>query len=218
MVAVQVQPPFRSLHFIDLDGDKAQQLRRLTATYPNVNVYHGDCNHVLLSEVLPQARREDYKRALCLLDPYGLHLDWRVIHAIGHMKSVELFLNFPVMDMNRNVLWLDPCGVDPDDVARMTMFWGDETWKQIAYDGSQDLFGYPEKQSNSVIAKAFQERLRLAGGFSYVPDPLAMRNSVGAVVYYLFFASPNRIGGKIVEEIFEKYKTRGGSHGRQIAD
>jgi hypothetical protein len=33
-----------------------------------------------------------------------------------------------------------------------------------------------------------------------------MRNSTRAVVYYLFFASPNTTGSKIVSEIFERYR------------
>jgi hypothetical protein len=36
-----------------------------------------------------------------------------------------------------------------------------------------------------------------------------MRNTRGAVVYYLFFASPNRTGDKIVRDIFNKYRDRG---------
>jgi hypothetical protein len=36
-----------------------------------------------------------------------------------------------------------------------------------------------------------------------------MRNSRGAVVYYLYFASPDKTGGKIVGEIFDKYRMRG---------
>jgi hypothetical protein len=36
-----------------------------------------------------------------------------------------------------------------------------------------------------------------------------MRNTAGATVYYLFFASPNKTGGKIVKQIFDKYKDMG---------
>jgi len=45
-------------------------------------------------------------------------------------------------------------------------------------------------------------------GFKFVPEPLPMINSTGAVVYYLFFASPNENGGRIVGEIFNKYRDR----------
>lgn len=56
-------------------------------------------------KVLPKAKYKDYRRALCILDPYGLHLDWKVIYKVGQMKSIDIFLNFPVADINRNVLW-----------------------------------------------------------------------------------------------------------------
>jgi hypothetical protein len=36
-----------------------------------------------------------------------------------------------------------------------------------------------------------------------------MRNSKGAVVYYLYFASPNKTGARIVNEIFDQYRNKG---------
>jgi hypothetical protein len=36
-----------------------------------------------------------------------------------------------------------------------------------------------------------------------------MRNTRGAVVYYLFFASSNKTGERIVRDIFSKYRNRG---------
>jgi three-Cys-motif partner protein len=94
--ALLVNPPFKEYHFIDLDGDKAGALRDLATNQSNVRVYEGDCNKVLLDTVFPRAAFEDYRRALCLLDPYGLDLRWDVISTAGRMKSVEIFLNFPV--------------------------------------------------------------------------------------------------------------------------
>jgi three-Cys-motif partner protein len=160
--------------------------------------------------VFPRARYEEYRRALCLLDPYRLNLDWTVIARAGAMKSVEIFLNFMVMDMNRNVLWRNPEKVDAEDIARMSRFWGDESWREVAYAKVPNLFGdSDEKVSNEVIAQAYKTRLKEVAGFDYVPDPIPMRNSKGAVVYYLYFASPNKTGGKIVSEIFSKYRDKG---------
>ncbi len=92
--ALLVNPPFREYHFIDLDEQKVESLERLAGTREDVSIHHGDCNRVLLNEVLPRAKYESYRRALCVLDPYGLHLDWEVIFTIGKMQSVEIFLNF----------------------------------------------------------------------------------------------------------------------------
>lgn len=111
--------------------------------------------------------------------------------------------------MNRNVLWTNPERVDPEQVLRMNSFWGDESWYNAAYVEQPGLFGdIPEKTSNEEIAAAFRERLLEVAGFSFVPTPIPMRNSRNAVVYYLFFASHNRTGQRIVDHIFNKYRDR----------
>jgi hypothetical protein len=55
----------------------------------------------------------------------------------------------------------------------------------------------------------YRERLRKVAGFKYVPEPIPMRNDNGAVVYYLFFASPNKAGAHIVKDIFDRYHNKG---------
>ena len=111
--------------------------------------------------------------------------------------------------MNRNVLWRNPDGVDGEQIVRMNRYWGDESWRNIAYRGEGNLFGWPEKQPNEVVAEAFRKRLREVAGFNRVPNPLPMRNSNGAVVYYLFFASQKDTAENIVLDIFGKYRARG---------
>lgn len=207
--ALLINPPFREFHLIDLNNKKIESLHSISKDFSNVNIYEGDCNKVLLEHVFPKAKREHYKRALCLLDPYGLHLNWDVIETAGKMKSIELFLNFPVADMNRNVLWGNPEKVSLQQAARMTAFWGDESWKKAAYCTNRNLFGWSEKTDNETIAIAFRERLKVNAGFSYVSEPIPMRNRKGATVYYLFFASQKPVAVKIAQDIFNKYRNTG---------
>jgi len=207
--ALQVEPRFREYHFIELDRLKVAALKQAAGKRPEVHVHDGDCNNILLKKVFPKVRFEDFRRGLCLFDPYGLHLNWEVVETAGRLKSIEIFLNFPVADINRNVLWRHPEGVDPTDIQRMNLFWGDESWRQIAYTTSRDLFGYPEKEDNETVAEAFRVRLQRTAGFGCVPQPLPMRNSHGAIVYYLFFASQNAAGERIAKDIFQKYRGRG---------
>ena len=209
--ALQVKPQFREYHFIDLDSDKVANLRKIVGNRPDVHFYEGNCNSILLDRVFPRAKFEQYRRALCLLDPYGLHLDWKVIETAGRMQSIDMFLNFPIADMNRNVLWQNPeaKGIRTTDIQRLTAFWGDETWRQIAYSTTGNLFGFLEKENNDSIALAFQKRLKQIAGFKYVPLPLPMRNTKGATVYYLFFASQKPVASDIVESVFKKYQDRG---------
>lgn len=206
--ALSIDPPFKEFHLIDLDREKAEYLMDLVRDTGNVYVYNGDCNKVLLEQVFPKCRFEDYKRGLCLLDPYGLDLSWGVIQTAGQMKSLEIFLNFPVVDMNRNVLWSHPDDVGEKQRQRMNFFWGDGSWKEVAYNSERDLFAYQEKTGNWELAKGFQERLRTVAGFKFVPDPIPMRNRNSAIVYYLFFASQRPVAAKIVSEIFSKYEDK----------
>ena len=75
-----------------------------------------------------RTRYGDFHRGLCLLDPYALNLDWEVVQGAGQMHSIEIFLNFMVMDVNMNVLWKNPdamCRLP--QLARMDAFWGDRS-------------------------------------------------------------------------------------------
>lgn len=207
--ALKITPPFDGYYFIDLDADKTEYLRSMCGDRRDVDIHTGDANDYLIRTILPKIQYKNFTRALSLLDPYGLDLDWNVIQQAGQSKAVDMFLNFPVMDMNRNAIWKSPEQMPKAGVVRMTRFWGDESWKQAAYGESPqgNLFG-PEmvKQGNEQIVTAFRERLKKLAGFDFVPEPLPMRNTKNAIVYYLFLASPKAVAQKIITDIFQKYR------------
>ncbi len=122
--ALMVEPPFDDYYFVDINRKKVHALQEFVGKRPDVHVYHGDSNQVLHNLIFPKIRWEDRRRALCLLDPYGLHLDWRVIERAAQMETIEIFLNFPTLDMNRSVLWLDPSKAPTYHRVRMTRYWG----------------------------------------------------------------------------------------------
>jgi three-Cys-motif partner protein len=207
--ALKITPPFDGFHFIDMNKDKTAYLETVRAGRSDVQIHTGDTNPYLKA-LLPTIKYSDYKRALCLLDPYGLHLDWEVMQIAGQAKTIDMVLNFPIMDMNRNAIWRDPARAGKEGIDRMNRFWGDESWRQVAYVESkqQNLFAGPdlEKQDNETIVGAFRERLQKVAGFKFVSNPLPMRNSQNAIVYYLLLASANATAGKISESIFKKYR------------
>jgi three-Cys-motif partner protein len=206
-IALKIEPPFSEFHFIDLDRSRVSRLEQLASGRANVHVYHDDCNDVLLEKVFPRCQYADYARGLCLLDPYKLAVDWKVLAAAGAMGSVEVFYNFMIMDANMNMFLRDPQEVKAAEIDRMNAVWGDDSWRQTAYRKQRGLFGaIDEKLKNDEIAEAFRKRLEHVAGFKYVPKPVPMRNSTGAVVYYLYFASPNKTGARIVGDIFRKYR------------
>lgn len=210
--ALNIQNPFHEYHFIDLNEMKVAELEGLSKERENVCLYLGDCNEILPRKIFPRADYHRFCRALCILDPYGLHLNWELIETAGKMNSIEIFLNFPVMDINMNVLKHDRDKVAPEQTERMNAFWGDESWKESLYTKSRQtcMFGEDpdEKVTNENLEAAFRNRLKEVACFKYVPKPMPMRNSNNAIVYYLYFASQNETGKKIVEAIFKKYSDR----------
>ena len=211
--ALEIENPFTEYHFIDIDKIKAEALENLTRERPNISIYPEDCNESLVRKIFPSLQYKSKKRALCILDPYGLHLYWETILEAAKLRTTEIFLNFPIMDMNRNVLHKDLLSADPEQIERMNRFCGSAEWQKILYkeDMQMGLFGdtYRTKivDSNIKLGDWFRaERLKKAAGFKFVPEPVLMRNSKGGPLFFLFFASHNETGKKIVSDIFSKYR------------
>ena len=118
------------------------------------------------------------------------------------MKTIDLFINFPIMDANRNTLRKSGVHLTDDLANRLTRIWGDDSWSELY---SRNLFGELVKEGkNFDVAKRFAKRLKDVAGFAHAPEPLALRNRRGGTVFFLFFASHNATGAKIAREIFAK--------------
>ena len=210
--ALQVDPPFTRCHFIDLDGDRVAGLRANELVKERGAVVHeGNCNEILVDCLLPAFTYKSFCKALLVLDPYGINLNWDVVRMAGELGTVEVFLNFMVMDMNRTVFWRDWKRVDEQRVERMNRFWGEESWMEVVYERELDLFGdeiVTKRAGNEPIVEAYKDRLKKVAGFKYVPEPVPMKNEQGAIVYYLFFASQKPVAAEIVAKIFDKYRER----------
>lgn len=210
LIALKTDPPFSEYHLIDSDANRAAQLRKISGNRSDVFIYSDDCNRVLLREVFPRAEYSDYKRALCLLDPYNINLTWEVIESAGKSGSIEIFLNLMIMDINRNAMRRNPDTSLQSKMDQLTRLWGDETWREAGYDTSGNLFGEPEKVSNERFGQAFRERLKAKAGFKFVSNPMPMRTKSHSVIYYLYFAAQQPVAAGIVEDIFNKYRNRQG--------
>ena len=210
VVALNVEPPFSEYHFIDLDGEKIEHLKSQVGSRPGVEFYTGDSNRLLRETILPRFTFEQRTRALCLLDPYKLTLDWDVVTQAGQSRAVEVFINFPIMHMNRNCKKRALAEILPGELGAMDSFWGDRSWHNAMFrnTGQMDMFGGMdlEKNENDVLVSAYCSRLRDKAGFGFVAEPLPMRNSKGATVYFLIFAGPNATGWKIVQSIYNSYR------------
>src|ERR1051326_2865383 len=58
--ALNIEPPFEEVHLVDLSRERVENLQRLTAEAKNVHIYSGDSNAVLISNVFPTIKYEQY--------------------------------------------------------------------------------------------------------------------------------------------------------------
>jgi three-Cys-motif partner protein len=215
---MNVQPLFDEYHFIELNPHKVKILREVLGVMDDaddlVRVHRGDCNAILLQELLPTMTYDSYRKGLLFLDPYGLHVDWKVVIAAGRSGCIDLLINFPIMHMNRSVL-RGPSKAPPSlaEVQRMNRFWGDESWRDAAYEALRDLFGAQlplrKKEGNEPIVEAYIRRLGEVAGFKHVSKPLPMTNRQKSPVYYLIGASAAPQGVKLFNGVFRKWRRKG---------
>lgn len=206
--ALLVVPQFDRIVLIDLNAEKVESLKTLCGHDKRVEIEPGDCNEILLGKIAPTLPYSSYWRGLCVLDPYGIHgktLRWLTLKHLADLGTVDVFLNFPLMDINRNTLRSRLANADDADVAAFNEFCGTEEWKDLMYQ--PDLFGDMGKiGNNKKLATWFQKRLETVAGFEFVPEPILMRNSKGGELYFLYFASHQSVAQRVIWDIFKKYR------------
>ena len=193
--ALEVQPSFTEYYFIDLDEERVNLFEKIAKENPRVHAYQGDCNEILINKIFPILTYESFKRALCILDPYKINIKWETIKKAADLKTIDMFLNFSIMDVNRNILFEDLLLAKQEDIDRMNTFWGDESWKELLYIRQKNLFGKIQQvkiDTFEKLALGFEERLKKVAGFKYVPEPILMRNEKNGPLYYLIFCFTRR--------------------------
>jgi three-Cys-motif partner protein len=195
--AASVNPPFAGCHLVELNQKRYQILENLCASRPDVETYCGDANVVLPSLVFPKIRYRNHERAFCLLDPYKeTDLLWSTVTAAASTQAIDLLIHFPIYSININVLHTH----GPDQEPRLNAYWGDDSWKSIAYEENPQMGFFRGddiiKRGNDAIISAYRERLVSKAGFKATSQPIPMRNGSNSVVYYLIFATPNAPTGE----------------------
>jgi len=211
--ALNVPNKFTEYHFIDIEKQKIDRLKELVTGRPEAKLiyfYVGDANRILPQKILPRFQYESFRRALCILDPYGVDIEWTTIASLALARTMDVFINFPLMDINRNAALKKLEAADPQQGTRLTKIWGDESWKDLAYIEQTRLFDAPvlikKIRGNETLKQGFLERLRRKAGFPCVAEPILMRNKASGPLYFLFFASHRQVAQNIAQQIFEKYR------------
>lgn len=202
---------FDFYYFIDKFEENLTRLELKLSNYPSKGLRQfrqGDANEqaLQLGEAL---KRDTHLKSLCLLDPFGMTIDWSTIEALSG-KSIDLWILLPsgvivnrLLKKNGELMHVD----------KLQSFFGmgEEELKEWFYEHKQevDLFGeeqeWYEKKNNPIqrIAELYIERLGEL--FPYVTsEPLVMLNKNNVPIYHLVCASFNQTAVKIAQQIINK--------------
>ncbi len=207
LVALDCEPPFDEFWFIDLSSARIAELHNHADTRgrSDIHFHTGDANRFLTRDVARTITYDSYRRGFVFVDPYGLQVDWATIEVLAATKALDLFINFPVMGVNR-LLPRDEAP-DPTSSERLKLLFKDTEWVESLYLHVADLFGDVRAMRDRLDAQRLADRYiaDVRSLFPYTSRPVIMRNSVNAPLYALFLASHNANAARITDSIFDKY-------------
>lgn len=205
-LALKTEPRFDHYIFIEKDPKRVAELEGLRNEFSDLaadmEIHQGDAN-----QEIQDLCTKDWSshRAVLLLDPYGMQVEWTTIEAVAATEAIDMWLLFPLgIGVNR---LLTRSGDIPDpwrrrlDALLGTTDWYDELYEVERTPG---LFGDEEerivKATTETIGRYFNNRLKKI--FPGVADePGVLRNSTNCPLYLFCFAAANKRGAKVALKI-----------------
>ena len=201
--ALKAIPQFTEYHFVEIDRDKAAHLREETTGRGNVRVYQGDCNLVVVEEVLKPGGMSQRAASFAFLDPPGLNLRWATIEALArhrydpkNRRKMELLILYPFdMVVNAKLFRADVADT-------LDSFFGTATWRDILAESQALGEGLPQRRDRFVAF--YVDRLK-ALGYSYV-FPHGPVFDKSKPLYHIIFATDHPDGDKIMRKVWHRKK------------
>lgn len=201
---------FDYYYFVDLNKES---LKRLEEKLKPFHMSHrltfrdGDANE-WIKELASALKKDTKLKALVLLDPFGMQINW---------ESIEL-----LKDTASDIWILVPSGViinrlldkkaELQNINKLCSFFGmtEEEIRKEFYDEkiNPTLFGEEirtEKKSDPIRKISDLYIKRLSGVWKHVtPKPLVMKNTKNVPIFHFVFASNKPAGLKIAKDIIGK--------------
>jgi three-Cys-motif partner protein len=211
-IALNVAPRFSKYIFIEKDPEKARELEKLKAAFPDkgadIVIQAAEAN-AYLQDIC--GKSWDKRRAVLFIDPFGMQLTWDTVKAVAKTEAIDTWILFPVSAVNR---LLKKDGNIPDGWRRRldTMF-GESDWFDVFFPREKSaLFG-----DEMVIRRKAAGMDRIGGYFNkrlcavfadVAPNPYTLRNTNGIPLFLLCFAAGNpraaKTAIKIAQDILKR--------------
>lgn len=201
--ALGLSRQFKHYFFIDRDPRRIAMLEKLKGTYPGVDIRpkEGDANEAV-QEIAAHFGRWNL-RGVAFLDPYGAHLHWATLEALAATKKFDVIINFP-LDMAINRLLKRAGDLPITWRQQLDLCFGGQEWHPAVYEVTDGLFGekvVKREDARERLLDLYVDKLRSA--FGHVAGPSLVRNTRGAPLYHLIWASSHARGQPIAKHILK---------------
>ncbi|MGB3977138.1 MAG: three-Cys-motif partner protein TcmP [bacterium] len=151
-IALKTKPRFDKYIFIESSATRCNQLEELKREFPDladdISVRHGNANN----EIQDICNRNwKSHRAVLLLDPFGMQVEWKTIEAIAQTKAIDLWMLFP-LGMAVNRLLKRSGEISESWRLRLDSIFGTNDWYDKFYkvETQRTLFGEKKVVAPSV--------------------------------------------------------------------
>ncbi|MCL2220197.1 MAG: three-Cys-motif partner protein TcmP [Chitinispirillia bacterium] len=207
---LELKKKFNYYYFIDLDEQSLKKLQERLTRFdmgPQLQFRAGDANKYI-AELAAALKRNKKFKALVLLDPFGMQINWESIELLRDTASDVWILVPSGVIINR---LLDRKG-ELTNLKKLCSFFGmtEEEIRKEFYteDVNNTLFGEEtviQKKQDSIKKIADLYIKKLGYVWKYVtPKPLIMRNTKNVTIFHFVFASNNKTGLQIANDIIGK--------------
>jgi three-Cys-motif partner protein len=198
--ALEIDPPFHRLAFIEGHGGRFRSLETIRTAHPERGIVcmQGDANQKL-KEIFGappwslQRQGRGSCRGLCFLDPYGMAVDWSTLALLAGTRAVDVWYLFPLDAVSRQLAG-NLSRVDAHKQRRLDQIFGTTTWRDDVYQSetTPDLFAATVTTTTRTFDRGQIERYAMAqlgSIFRYVSEPLPLLNDGGRQIFSLFCLS-----------------------------
>ena len=201
-IAIDTDPAFNRLIFIDLNRRHVTALKELKQKYETVkrriDVVRQDAN-VAICELI-KGHNFAGTRAVMFLDPYGLSVSWETLEAVAETGAIDVWYFVSLEGLFRQAAH-DQAKINDKKRAAITRMLGTADWEAdwYAVRPSHDLFGNNDSSQRVADIDAMEAYVqkRLEVLFAKVLPPLRLKNKAGVNSAALFFAISNTDGRAI---------------------
>ena len=199
-MALSIPSTFHQYHFNDLNPDHIKELDRLKQENPekNILIYQQDANQ-FVSQFCQALSATD--RAVLFLDPYSTELDWNTLKCVAETQKIDLWLLFPISVIFR-MTPKDKDKIKPEWKNTLDRLLGTDQWENALYNEKQvpiieDMFGGSASEGSyeRLNVEELQNWVtcRLGELFSYVAEPVMLRNNNSPLfLFYFAVSNPNK--------------------------